>query len=194
MIVAVTGGIGSGKSLVIKEFSKYPDVVIYIADEEAKRLMTTSTIIRKKMKQAFGEEAYVKGELNREFIASIVFKDERKLKEINAIVHPEVFKHFFEFAHSHKDKIILYESALVFETGYAKKFDYVITVAAPLHTRIERIIARDKTTQEQVFQRMSKQWREDKKILQSHYLISNQQIEETKAQIKRIYNILTEKS
>ena len=194
MIVAVTGGIGSGKSFVIEEFSKFSNVITYIADEEAKKLMTTSVDVRQKIIQAFGEEAYVNNQLNREFIASIVFKDERKLKEINAIVHPEVFKHFFEFAQLHKDKIILYESALVFETGYAKQFDYVITVTAPLHTRLERLIARDKTTQEQVFQRMSKQWKEDKKILQSHYLIGNQQIEETKAQIKRIYNILTEKS
>ena len=194
MIVAVTGGIGSGKSLVIEEFSKFPNVITYIADQEAKKLMTTSVDVRQKIIQAFGEEAYVNNQLNREFIASIVFKDERKLKEINTIVHPEVFKHFFEFAQLHKDKIILYESALVFETGYAKQFDYVITVTAPLHTRLERLIARDKTTQEQVFQRMSKQWKEDKKILQSHYLIGNQQIEETKPQIKRIYNILTEKS
>ena len=194
MIVAVTGGIGSGKSLVIEEFSTFPNVITYIADQEAKKLMTTSVDVRQKIIQAFGEEAYVNNQLNREFIASIVFKDERKLKEINTIVHPEVFKHFFEFAQLHKDKIILYESALVFETGYAKQFDYVITVTAPLHTRLERLIARDKTTQEQVFQRMSKQWKEDKKILQSHYLSGNQQIEETKPQSKRIYNILTEKS
>ena len=194
MIVAVTGGIGTGKSFVIEEFSKFPNVVTYVADKEAKKLMTTSDDVRQKIIQAFGEEAYVNNQLNREFIASIVFKDERKLKQINAIVHPEVFKHFFEFAQLHKNKIILYESALVFETGYAKQFDYVVTVTAPLHTRLERLIARDKTTQEQVFQRMSKQWKEDKKTLQSHYIIRNQQIEETKAQIKRIYNILTEKS
>ena len=194
MIIAVTGGIGSGKSLVIEEFSKFPNVVTYIADEETKKLMTTSSDVRKKIIKTFGEEAYVNNQLNREFIASIVFKDEQKLKEINSIVHPEVSKHFFEFAQLHTDKIILYESALVFETGYAKKFNYVITVTAPLHTRIERIINRDKTIQEQVFQRMSKQWKEDKKTLQSHYIISNKQIEETKAQIKRIYNILTENS
>lgn len=194
MIVAVTGGIGSGKSFVIQEFSKFPNVVAYIADEEAKKLMTSSNDIRKKMIQAFGAEAYVKNELNREFIASIVFNDAQKLKEINAIVHPEVFKHFFEFTKLHKGKMILYESALVFETGSAKHFDYVITVTAPIHTRIERLIERDKTTQEHLIQRMSKQWKEDKKTLQSHYIISNQHIEETETQIKRIYNILTEKS
>lgn len=194
MVVAVTGGIGSGKSLVVEEFSKYKNVVTYIADIEAKKIMSCSVEIKEKLIAAFGEFSYQNGKLNREFIASIVFKNPEKLSEINAIVHPAVFKDFSNFIRKNEDRIIIYESALVFETGYSKKFDCIITVTAPLELRISRLMKRDNSTENQIMERIKSQYANEKKILQSNYVIFNSRIEETLTQVRYIYNILTEKS
>ena len=194
MVVALTGGIGTGKSAVLREFCKLPNVVGYIADEEAKKLMHSSDLIKKKVYDLFGTESYVNGQLNRDYIASIVFNDPKKLTALNAVVHPEVYRHFSAFVANHTDKIIVYESALVFETGSEQKFDVVISITAPLEKRIARVINRDHTIQAEVKKRMQRQWPEEKKLLQSHYVIVNDDFSQTKDQIKKIHNILTEKS
>ncbi len=194
MVVAITGGIGSGKSSVIKEFGKFDNVVIYVADKEAKRIMTTSPVVREKLLTAFGNESFIDGQLNREFLADLVFNDPSKLAQINAIVHPEVFKDLKGFISKNKGKLILYESALVFETGSSELFDYVVLVSSPKEERIKRVVKRDGVSEKQVIERMSKQWPEERKKLLSHYLLSNVDFNETIVKIKKIHNILTEKS
>ena len=97
MVVGLTGGIGSGKTTVAKLFSKFNDVAIYIADIEAKKLMNSSEIIKKKLIKQFGESSFVNQKLNRNYISEIVFNDKEKLSILNAIVHPEVKKHFQDF-------------------------------------------------------------------------------------------------
>lgn len=194
MIVAVTGGIGSGKSSVVGEFDKFSNVISYVADKEAKRLMNSSSTIRSKLIGAFGEAAYKNDRLNKAFLADLVFNNAEKLAEINAIVHPEVFHDFNRFVQNNPDKIILYESALVFETGSSELFDFVILVTAPQNTRIERVMLRDAITRGEVMRRIEKQWKEEKKELLSHYCIKNTDFEDSKLQIKKIHKILTEKS
>ncbi len=192
-IIGLTGGIGSGKTTVANFFSQYKNVVIYIADVEAKRLMNSSEIIKQKLIQNFGKKSFISGRLNREHIASIVFKNKEELSKLNAIVHPEVKKHFQSFIKINNQKeYIVYENAILFESGSNLFCDLVITVFADQNTKIKRVITRDKSTKKEILDRMNNQSNDTKKMLQSNYIISNNNLEKTKLQVHRIHNILTQ--
>ena len=191
-IVGLTGGIGSGKTTVANLFSKFDNVAVYIADVEAKKLMNSSGIIREKLINKFGKESFKDNKLNRKYIAEIVFKDKEKLSELNAIVHPEVKKHFQEFTKNQiKSDYVIYENAILFESKSNFFCDIIITVFADLDTKIQRVISRDSSTKKEVLNRMKNQWKDNKKILQSNYIICNQNLDETKSQVNKIHNILT---
>ncbi|CAM1374549.1 dephospho-CoA kinase [Tenacibaculum xiamenense] len=192
MVVGLTGGIGSGKTTVAKMFEKYENVIVYYADIEAKKLMNSSETIRVSLIEQFGKDTYLNNELNRPYLADIVFKDSAKLKILNSIVHPEVYKHLNKFIKDNKDKnYIVYENAILFENKSDAFCDKIITVTAPLDVRINRVVKRDKTTQKAVKNRIKNQWSEDLKTLQSHYVIINKNLENTESQVFKIHNILT---
>jgi dephospho-CoA kinase len=194
MIIGLTGGIGSGKTTVAKFFSEFENVAIYIADVEAKNLMNSSETIKEKLIIEFGERAFIDQKLNRKYISEIVFKDAEKLASLNTIVHPEVKKHFKIFVENNLDKAyIIYENAILFESKSNLFCDFIISVYADINTRIKRVTARDIATKEEVFNRIQSQWNDDKKILQSNYIISNKYLDETKKKVQTIHNILTEK-
>ncbi|WP_341220794.1 dephospho-CoA kinase [Polaribacter atrinae] len=194
MVVGLTGGIGSGKTTVANIFAQFDTVVIYNADIEAKKLMNASLIIKSKIIKEFGEESYLDNQLNRPFIANLVFKDKSKLAALNAIVHPEVKNHFQEFVNLHVDKdYVLYENAILFESKSNLKCDLIISVYVPLNIRIERTMLRDNCSKIAVENRIKNQWLEDKKLLQSNYVITNLNKENTHFQVLKIHNILTEK-
>ncbi|MDC0652312.1 dephospho-CoA kinase, partial [Flavobacteriaceae bacterium] len=114
MIIGITGGIGSGKSLVAKELYSFENTVYYHADEEAKKLVNTSSSIKNKIIKIFGKESYLDGKLNRKFISELVFKDSVLLGKLNGIIHPEVKIHFKNFIKSQKvNALILYENAIL---------------------------------------------------------------------------------
>ncbi|MBE7670619.1 dephospho-CoA kinase [Tenacibaculum piscium] len=192
MIIGVTGGIGSGKSTVIKMFAKFENIAIYIADSQAKKLMNSSEEIKTKLIAEFGENTYKNNELNTAFLANIVFKNKEKLAVLNAIVHPVVHKHFQNFILENAQKsYILYENAILFENNSNNFCDKIITVTAPENIRIERVLKRDNTTITAVKNRIKNQWSETKKILQSNYVIQNIIRENTQHEVTRIHNILT---
>ncbi|WP_233897773.1 dephospho-CoA kinase [Tenacibaculum piscium] len=192
MIIGVTGGIGSGKSTVIKMFAKFENIAIYIADSQAKKLMNSSEEIKTKLIAEFGENTYKNNELNTAFLANIVFKNKKKLAVLNAIVHPVVHKHFQNFILENAQKnYIIYENAILFENNSNNFCDKIITVTAPENIRIERVLKRDNTTITAVKNRIKNQWSETKKILQSNYVIQNIIRENTQHEVTRIHNILT---
>jgi len=194
MIVGLTGGIGSGKTTVANLFAKYPNVVIYSADDQAKKLMNTSLEIKSKLIDLFGEASYVDNQLNRSFIASIVFKDKGKLKDLNSIVHPVVKKHFKDFVNLHSDKeYVLYENAILFESKSNLKCDVIISVFAPKEIRIKRTMLRDGSVKKEVENRINNQWLEDKKLLQSNYIIDNFLDKNLENQVFNIHNLLTKR-
>lgn len=195
MIVGVTGGIGSGKTTVVKLFSNYTNVAIYIADAEAKKLINLSAKIKQQIIDLFGEKAYKNNILDRKYIGQLVFNNKEKLQSLNNIVHPAVKEHFANFVKSnqHKD-YILYESAILFESNSSEKFDFTISVYVDLSERIQRVMARDSVDKKEVLARIKNQWKEDKKLLLSNYLIINSSLENTKNQVRKIHNILTEKA
>ncbi|WP_299624178.1 dephospho-CoA kinase [uncultured Tenacibaculum sp.] len=193
MLVGITGGIGSGKTTVVKLFSQFENVAVYYADIEAKKLMNTSLEIRKNLIAEFSEEVYNEEGLNRPFLAKIVFENKEKLKILNSIVHPEVHKHLQNFIKENKNRdYILYENAILFENGSHKMCDVIITVTAPKEIRIQRVIERDKVAREAVLHRMNNQWPEVKKTIQSNYIIENLDLTKLAKNVEIIHNKLTE--
>lgn len=195
MIIGLTGGIGSGKSTVANFFAAFPKIAFYTADIEAKKIMNSSEKIRKKIMNEFGKESYLNDELQREFLAKIVFNNPKKLSKLNSIVHPEVKKHFQEFVKINADKLfIIYENAILFESKSNQFCDVIVTVFSNLDTRIHRVIERDNVTKDEVIYKIKNQISEESKLLQSHYIILNEELENTQNQVKKIHNILTIKS
>ena len=190
-IVGLTGGIGSGKTTVAAMFKEL-GVPVYIADDEAKKLMNSSEVIKEKLIEKFGEKSFIDDNLNRKYIADIVFKNKEKLAELNAIVHPEVKRHFQEFIKKNNTKeYIIYENAILFESKSNLFCDIIITVVADITTKINRVMLRDSSTKKEVVNRINNQWKDVKKTLQSNYLIYNENLVKTKEQVHKIHNILT---
>ena len=195
MIVGLTGGIGSGKTTVAEVFKKLDSVAVYIADVEARKIMNSSNVIRTQLLQVFGKETYKNNELNRKYLANTVFESKEKLTILNNIVHPEVKKHFLDFATRNADKsYVLYESAILFESNSSQQCDFIISVFLDKEERIKRVLDRDKTTEKEVLSRINSQWKEDKKLLSSNYIILNYAIQDTEKSVLKIHNILTEKA
>ena len=146
--VAVCGGIGSGKSTVCDIFASH-GVAIYNSDQRAKALMNESEPLRKHIIEAFGEESYEDGELNRHYLASQVFGDKEQLAKLNAIVHPAVIEDFVAWAAEQEGDYCIVESAILFESGLNEAVDKVVAVLAPHPLRVERAMQRDGATKDQ---------------------------------------------
>jgi dephospho-CoA kinase len=188
-IIGLTGGIGSGKTTIANYFSTL-GIPVYIADDEAKKLMESSEV-KDLIKEKFGESIFENTILNRAKLAEIVFADSEKLYQLNAIVHPAVRNHFEKWLLNHKaSPFVIYEAAILFESGNYKNCDYIITVTAPLESRIQRVIERDKTNREQVLKRINAQWNDEQRISKSNFIIDNRNIETAKLKAEEILKIL----
>jgi len=170
--VAVTGGIGSGKSMVCAVFSAL-GAPVYQADVEARRLMNKDAFLRKSLEDLLGPEAYSGDELNRAWVAGRIFSDPELVKKVNALVHPAVHRDFLRWAGQQLFPYLIEEAALTFESGGAELFDYVVVVSAPEKLRIERVTSRDGSSEEQVRARMANQWSQEEKERKAHYVIIN---------------------
>ncbi|OXA94680.1 dephospho-CoA kinase [Flavobacterium oncorhynchi] len=188
-VIGLTGGIGSGKT-TIAIFFKEKGVPVYIADNEAKKVMQSIEIIDQ-IKSVFGETLFENNILNRAKLAEIVFNNADKLAQLNAIVHPAVKKDFENWLQQHKnDQYVVYEAAILFESGRYKECDYIVTVTAPIEVRIERVIKRDNTTREQVLSRMEMQWNDEKRISLSNFVINNSNLKIANEEVVKILKIL----
>lgn len=189
-IVCLTGGIGSGKTTVATMFSSF-GIPVYVADNESKRLLVTSKVIRKKLLVLLGEEAYIGNKLNKPFIADKIFNNPVLLNKMNAIVHPKVKQHFNRWLKKQNAPYIIKESAILFESGTDKDCSIILTVTASENSRISRVIKRDSSTEEKVRAIIKNQLDEDEKIRRSDYVIFNEKIEQTRLQVAEIhYKIL----
>ena len=188
-IIGLTGGIGSGKTTIANYFNEL-GVPVYIADDGAKKIMQSENIIEE-IKTVFGETIFENNILNRSKLAEIVFKDKGKLAQLNAIVHPAVKDDFEVWLLQHKNyEYIIYEAAILFESGRYKECDFVITVTAPVEIRIERVLKRDNTTREQVLSRMQMQWNDENRISRSNFVINNSNLKNAKEEVVKILKIL----
>ena len=184
-IVGLTGGIGSGKTTVSKEFQKY-SIKVYNSDLRAKFLMNNSIVLKNKLINNFGTEFYINDELNKSYISQIIFNDPISLKLINSMVHPEVFNDFNEWRKSLSEKFVLYESALIFETGSYKLNDFNILVTCDHDLRVKRIIKRDGINEEKINSIINNQWDDDKKIPLADYIFFNTSKKENKLKVKNL--------
>jgi dephospho-CoA kinase len=178
-IIGLTGGIGSGKSTVANYIAS-KGIPVYIADDEAKRLMELDEA-KQKIQSLFSESIFNKDQtLNRKRIAELVFNNPSKLQELNAVVHPLVHQHFKNWVKEHENfPFVIKEVAILFETGGNKQCDKVILITAPEDLRIERACNRDNVDRETVLNRMKNQLPETEKELLSDYVIHNIDLKQT---------------
>ena len=188
-IIGLTGGIGSGKSRVVALFNTL-GVPCYIADVEAKRLMNNQAEVKAAIVDLFGEQAYVDGSLNRNYLSQIVFANPEKLKALNAIVHPAVAKDFSVWVEQQKAPFVIKEVAILFETGGYKNVDKTVLITAPETIRIERVMLRDSVTAEEVKARMRNQWTDAQREPLADFVIENIIWEETAEEVKKLYHTL----
>lgn len=172
--VAITGGIGSGKSSVSDYLEKKRHSVLR-ADLIAKELMAQDAQIKKKLIEEFGEESYSNDKLNTKYLAANAFSNEENVQKINSIVHPPVMEKIDQLAKEifKNQDIVFIETALVYEANLEDFFDYVLLVLADEKTRIERIINREKVTEEQVRARMQYQIPDEEKKDDADFVLDN---------------------
>ncbi len=170
--IGLTGGMGSGKTTVSRVFSVL-GIPVFYADDVAKQLMNEDEGLKKKIIQLFGENAYHDNELNRKFIAGIVFNDKFKLEQLNAVVHPVTIAAAANWINRQTSPYIIKEAALMFESAAAVHLDYVIGVYAPQHLRLQRVMLRDNVKREDVLARMNNQVDETIKMKLCDFIIVN---------------------
>jgi len=194
-LIAITGGLGTGKSLFSKYLLEKKEVVIN-SDEIAKKIMTTKPLIIDQIKKLLGNEAYLPdGKLNTKFIASQIFSNPDLHKKLTKIVHPPTIVEIQRLAQKEFNKRnrrrVFVESALVFEAGIEKKFDYIILIKSDLNLRLQRTIERDKITPDEFFQRIQYQIDPDEAEEHSHFVIyNNGSLEELQKRFEFIYNLI----
>jgi dephospho-CoA kinase len=170
--IGLTGGIGSGKSTIAKIFAVL-GIPIYAADEAGKRLMNENEAVKLQVKKMFGEDAYSNEILDRKYLANIVFNNEQKLEQLNAIVHPATLKDADDWMSTQNTHYAIKEAAIMFESGAHEYLDYVIGVYCPNALRIQRAMQRDGVTRDEIVKRMSRQIDETIKMRLCDFVIVN---------------------
>ena len=187
--VGITGGMGSGKTTVTRVFEVL-GIPTYYADEAAKRLMNEDASIKEQVMALFGKQTYLNGQLDRKYLASLVFNDEENLARLNAIVHPATLRDAEEWMQRQNTPYAIKEAALIFESGAHKQLDHVIGVSAPLPLRILRAMKRDKLSREEVKARMEKQLDEAIKMRLCDFVVINDEQELVIPQVIKIHETL----
>ena len=188
--LGITGGIGSGKSVVSEIFHLHA-VPVYNADLRAKYLSNSSPEIREKLIASFGAHIYIGQKLNKTAFANIIFHNPEKLQLANAIIHPQLLSDFKHWTKIHSNnQIVAMEAALLFEAEFQHVFDYIITVFSPQDIRLKRAMARDGASREAIENRMKNQIPEEEKIKRSHFVILNDETHSLLQQVDKILKTL----
>lgn len=186
----VTGGIGSGKSYVLRLLAER-GIPVYDSDSEAKRLMLVDAGIREGLTGLLGNDVYLPdGELNKPLISAYLFASVQNAERINAIVHPRVKAGFNRWASEQKAPLVALESAILFESGFEDVVDFVVTVCAPIEVRMHRVQERDGATEAQVRKRMAAQMDDEEKCKRSDFVILNDGNKPLDIQIDDLLQIL----
>ncbi len=171
--VGITGGIGSGKSLVCKVLSMF-GIPVYHADAEARKLMETDPLLRGELIRLCGAEIYTSGRLNRPLMSRLIFSNSDLLQAVNSVVHPAVAHDFDAWsARQSGYPYLVQESALLFESGAWERFDVVVLVTAPEAVRTARVLNRPGMTVEKIRAIVKNQLAEEEKIVRSHVVFHN---------------------
>ncbi|MEZ5016302.1 MAG: dephospho-CoA kinase [Flavipsychrobacter sp.] len=191
--VGITGGIGSGKSVVCQVFNTL-GIPAFNADNAAKYLMEHDPTLVSNIKTLFGEEVYIEDKLNRQLLSSIVFNNPKLLQQLNALVHPLTIAYGKEWMELQSAPYIIKEAAIFFESGTYKEMDVMIGVTAPEPLRIRRAMNRDNATREKIAQRIAQQMDEQEKMNRCDYIITNDDKTAIIPQVERIHQTLLARS
>ena len=188
--LGLTGGIGSGKSTIAKVFESL-GVVVYFADVEAKKFLEEELIIQQ-LASLYGAQIIDnKGAVDKAVLASIVFTNQEELDKLNALIHPLLEQDFLEWADKRKEEpYIVKEAAILFEAGFDKSVDKILSVSAPIEQRINRVMLRDNINRQQVMDRMSKQWNDEQREAKSDFIVNNADNQMVLESILEIHNTL----
>ena len=185
-LIGITGGIGSGKTFISRMFNSSEAFVVFNSDLFAKQILVENSEVIDFVKNKIGEKSYKDGIIQTKYISDVIFNDKRKLNELNKIVHPKVLHEFEKFKSSNLNKIIIIESAILFETGIYLQTNYNILVKAPIKERINRVVFRDKISKLDVLKRINSQWKDSKKIGLADIVINNIDKLETEKIVKQL--------
>lgn len=186
-LVAISGGIGSGKS-VVSHLLTLLGYSVYDCDSRAKLLMNRSEDVKRELREAFGDDVITpQGMVNRDVLSKIIFGNAEALKTVNSIVHPRVVAEIMSLAGKCNDEYFFFETALPQESGLDKLADAVWLVTAPVETRIERVIKRSGLTREQVMARIASQDYSNIKNNRVEYIIND----ENKSLTNQLLTLLT---
>jgi dephospho-CoA kinase len=187
--VGITGGIGSGKTLVCSVFQCL-GIPIYSSDAAAKIILDTDPTVKKALSGLFGMEVYTEtGSLNRKALADIVFRQPESLVKLNQIVHPLVRTHFLNWVEkNNKAPYVIKEAAILIESGAHKDVDVIVAVYAPEKKRIERAVQRDGISAEAVLSRIKRQMPEQEKLELSDYILYNDDRQMLLPQVLKMHN------
>jgi dephospho-CoA kinase len=191
MVIGLTGGIGSGKTTVARLF-EVMGCAVYNSDERAKNIYFNSGV-KQQVMALLGKEAYSnEQEINRNFISSKVFSDTSLLQQLNRIIHPAVKTDFIQFTSRYAaHKLIIKESAILFETGIYKELEKTILVTSPLELKIKRVMQRNSVSKEEIEKRMNAQWGDEQKTVLADFVIVN---DDKKALIPQVSEIISKLS
>jgi dephospho-CoA kinase len=176
-LIGITGGIGSGKSIVCKVFASM-EIPIYEADSRAKLLMNNDLDLKKTIQNLLGEQAYtLSGEYNRAWVASKVFNNPELLKQLNSIVHPLVREDAEKWIQQHSNApFLLYEAAIMKAAGDGNHFDKVIVVTAPMALRIKRVQQRDNRSEQEIRDIIARQISDEERLKIADFVIENDEV------------------
>jgi dephospho-CoA kinase len=187
--IGITGGIGSGKSVVLSLLETH-GIPVYIADRESKRLVASSTAIREQLTALLGADVYDSNGLNRRRMASLIFNDPVLLAQVNAIIHPEVARHFQSWVQQQSTRYAALESAILFESGFDRLVDVRVMIDAPRPLRLQRVMERDGLPEAEVLRRMENQLPDEIKKERSDYLVFNDEKQALIPQIEMLISNL----
>ncbi|MFM7770897.1 MAG: dephospho-CoA kinase [Bacteroidota bacterium] len=190
--VGLTGGIGSGKSIVAQMFEAL-GIPVYYADDETKNLYLRDQDLKQSLINNFGPETYTDNIFNASYLRQIVFTNPEKLELLNSLVHPAIIKDAASWFSKQTTPYVIKEAALIFESGSQRDLDFVIGVTAPVELRINRVMKRDKLTREEVQSRMQQQIEDRIKIKLCDYLIVNDDSKPLLPQVLALHEKLLER-
>ncbi len=191
-VVGLTGGIGSGKTTILSLFEK-SKIPCYSSDNRAKHLMNNNITLKNELKKLLGEKAFINDRLNKRYISNIIFNDSKKLSEINRIVHRYVQKDFEIWKNNQTSSYVIKESALLFETGAYKNYDFNVLVTAPTKLRVKRVVKSRNISESEVMSRISSQWDDKKKETLADFVIVNNNWDETIKAVEKVQVIINDK-
>lgn len=186
--IAITGGMGSGKTTVSKIFSLL-DIPIYAADDRSKLLLKNDDVLKSELVQTFGNQIISKNEIDRFKFAQLIFENKINLQKANSIIHPRVKLDYLHWCEINKNyKFTILESAILFDSNFDCLVDYSINVSAPLKLRIERCLKRDNVSRKDIEDRINNQMLEEDRNKRANFIIKN---DDYNSVIEQVFKILS---